>query len=118
MQVVCQTGGGGGVEIGDDTIIGSYFSCHPESHVFDNPSIPIRLQGLSRQGIRIGKGCWIGSEVTILDGVEIGDNSVVAAGAVVTKSFPENSIIGGVPARLIRKISSNEPQALPFPDGE
>ena len=99
-------GGGGGVEIGDDTIIGAYFSCHPEGHIFDDPSKPIRLQGLSRKGIKIGKGCWIGAKVTVLDGVEIGDNSVIAAGAVVTQSFPKDSIIAGVPAKLIRTISS------------
>ena len=96
------------MEIGDDTIIGAYFSCHPEGHIFDDPSKPIRLQGLSRKGIKIGKGCWIGAKVTVLDGVEIGENSVIAAGAVVTQSFPKDSIIAGVPAKLIRTISSHD----------
>ncbi len=96
-------GGGGGLEIGDDCIIGQYFSCHPENHHFDNPEKLIRLQGVSRKGIKIGRNCWIGSKVTILDGVSIGNDCVIAAGAVVTKSIPSNSVIGGVPAKIIKQ---------------
>lgn len=95
-------GGAGGLEIGDDSIIGQYFSCHPENHIAGDLSIAIRHQGVTRKGIKIGKNCWIGSKVTILDGVQIGDGSIIAAGAVVNKSFPENSIIGGVPAKLLK----------------
>ena len=95
-------GGAGGLEIGDDCIIGQYLSCHPENHNYQNTTTIIRNQGVNRQGIKIGKNCWIGSKVTILDGVEIGDGCIVAAGAVVTKSFPNNSIIAGVPAKLIK----------------
>jgi acetyltransferase-like isoleucine patch superfamily enzyme len=95
-------GGAGGLSIGDDCIIGQYFSCHPENHRCEDTSRPIRLQGVRREGIRIGRNCWIGSKVTILDGVVVGDGCVIAAGAVVTKSFPDNSVIGGVPARLLK----------------
>lgn len=95
-------GGAGGLTIGDDCIIGQYFSCHPENHCFDRLEVPIRLQGVERKAITIGRNCWIGSKVTILSGVSIGEGSVVAAGAVVTHSFPPNSVIGGVPARLLR----------------
>lgn len=95
-------GGAGGLEIGNDCIIGAYFSCHPENHVFDDPDMPIRLQGATRKGIKVGNNCWIGAKVTILDGVEIGDNCVIAAGAVVTKSMPANSVIGGIPAKVLR----------------
>lgn len=97
-------GGAGGLEIGNDTIIGQYFSCHPENHTYEDPSAPIRTQGVSRKGIRIGSNCWIGSKVTVLDGVQIGNRCVVGAGAVITKSFPDHSIIAGVPARLIKTI--------------
>jgi len=96
-------GGAGGLSIGNDCIIGQYFSCHPENHNANNITVPIRLQGVSRKGISIGKNCWIGSKVTILDGVNLGSGCVVAAGAVVTRCFPANSIIGGVPAKLLKQ---------------
>ncbi len=99
-------GGAGGVTIGNDCIIGQYFSCHPENHLYDNETELIRLQGVQRKGINIGSNCWIGSKVTVLDGVTIGNGCVIAAGAVVTKSFPSNSVIGGVPARLLRSRSA------------
>ena len=99
-------GGAGGLEIGNECIVGQYLSCHPENHVYDDINVSIRHQGVTRKGIKIGNNCWIGSKVTILDGVEIGDDSIIAAGAVVNKSFPANSIIGGVPAKLIK--SRNE----------
>ena len=102
-------GGGGGLEIGDDCIIGQYLSCHPENHNFNNPHELIRLQGISRKGIKIGKNCWIGAKVTILDGVEIGDNCVIAAGAVVTSSMPSHAVIAGVPARIIKSIRHERP---------
>lgn len=97
-------GGAGGLTIGNDCIIGQYFSCHPENHHFSDPTTPIRLQGTSRKGIVIGKNCWIGSKVSILDGVKIGDNCVIAAGSVVTKSVPDNVLIGGVPAKIINQL--------------
>jgi acetyltransferase-like isoleucine patch superfamily enzyme len=94
-------GGAGGLNINEDCIIGQYFSCHPENHNYQNNQELIRHQGVSRKGITIGSNCWIGSKVTILDGVEIGNGCVIAAGAVVTKSFPANTVIGGVPAKCI-----------------
>lgn len=98
-------GGAGGLEIGDDCVIGQYLSCHPENHNYDDTTKLIRHQGVSRSGIKIGKNCWIGSKVTVLDGVTIGDNCVIAAGAVITKDKPSNSVIGGVPAKVIKEIS-------------
>ncbi|MBL7922903.1 MAG: acyltransferase [Bacteroidia bacterium] len=100
-------GGAGGLSIGDDCIIGPYLSCHPENHRFPDMDALIRLQGTERRGIHIGRNCWIGAKVTILDGVSIGDNCVIAAGAVVNKDMPANAVIGGVPARVI-KIRSEE----------
>ncbi len=91
------------VSIGDNTITGQYLSIHPQNHVFLDPDTPIRLQGTTSQGIDIGADCWLGAKVTILDGVTIGAGSIVAAGAVVTQSFPARSILGGVPAKVIGK---------------
>jgi acetyltransferase-like isoleucine patch superfamily enzyme len=103
-------GGAGGLEIGDDCIIGPYLSCHPENHFFPEANTLIRLQGTERKGIRIGRNCWIGAKVTVLDGVQIGENCVIAAGAVVTRDMPANSVIAGVPARVLRS-RQNETQA-------
>lgn len=89
------------IRIGDNTITGQYLSIHAQNHVFEDDSKPIRLQKTTAQGVVIGCDCWIGAKVTILDGVNIGDGSIIAAGAVVTQSFPAKSIIGGVPAKLI-----------------
>ena len=99
-------GGSGGVVIGDDCIAGAYLSIHPENHIFSDSGAMIRDQGVTREGIEIGRGCWIGAKVTILDGVRVGDGCVIAAGSVVRTSFPDHSVIGGVPARLLRKIGS------------
>ncbi len=95
--------GVGGLEIGDDTIIGNYVSFHPENHNHSDLSIPIRLQGVSGKGIKIGSNCWIGAKATFLDGAEIGKGCIVAAGAIVKGKFPNNVIIGGVPARIIKE---------------
>jgi acetyltransferase-like isoleucine patch superfamily enzyme len=102
--------GVGNLEIGDNTICGNYVSIHPENHIIDRLDVPIRLQGVkSKGGVKIGKNCWIGAKATILDGTCIGDGCVVAAGAVVKGVFPDNCIIGGVPARILkmRKLGSN-----------
>jgi len=97
-------GGGGGTIIGANTIIGQYFSVHPENHIYSDKSTLIRQQGVTRKGVKVGKNCWIGSKVTILDGVAIGDNCVIAAGSVVTKSFSNNNLIAGVPAKVLKKL--------------
>ncbi len=62
-------------------------------------------QGLNKKGIKIGDNVWIGAGCTILDGVEIGTGSVVAAGSVVTKSVESYTIVAGVPAKVIKKRS-------------
>lgn len=98
-------GGAGEVSIGDECIIGPYLSIHPENHVFGDLKTSIRHQGVTRSGVSIGRNCWVGAKVTILDGVTIGEGSIIAAGAVVNKSFPKNSIVGGVPAKLLKTRS-------------
>lgn len=96
--------GMGFFEIGNDTIFGNYVSVHPENHNYQDLSKPIRLQGVSGKGVKIGNNCWIGAKVTILDGTIIGNNSIVAAGAVVSGVFPDNAVLGGVPAKIIKNI--------------
>lgn len=93
----------GPVEIGDDCIFGPNVAIHSENHVFSDPATPIRLQGATREGVRIGRDCWVGEGAVILDGVEIGDGCVVAAGAVVTRDVPAYSVVGGVPAKVLKK---------------
>lgn len=94
----------GGIEIGSDVMFGNYCSLHSENHNIEDTSIPMRLQGVNRKGIKIGNDCWVGAKATILDGVTIGDGCVVAAGTLVTRgTYPPNSIIGEVPARVIKK---------------
>jgi acetyltransferase-like isoleucine patch superfamily enzyme len=63
---------------------------------------PIRLQGIYKRDVDVGHNVWIGYGACILRGVSIGENSVVGTSAVVTCSFPENAVVAGVPARVIR----------------
>lgn len=99
----CFYGCAGGIEIGNDVIVGNYVSFHSENHNYHNANVPIRLQGTNHKGIVIGDDCWIGAKSTILDGAIIGKGCIVAAGAVVTGAFPDYSIIAGVPAKIIKK---------------
>ncbi|MCA0447001.1 MAG: acyltransferase [Bacteroidetes bacterium] len=100
-------GGQGGVEIGQNVIMGPGVKIFSENHIFTHSDKPIRLQGETRLGVRIGDNCWVGANVTIVDGTNLGSGCVVAAGAVVNKSFPENSVIAGVPAKLIKNRIEN-----------
>jgi acetyltransferase-like isoleucine patch superfamily enzyme len=97
-------GAPGGIEIGNDVIMGSYISFHSENHNFLDTTKLIREQGVTSKGIVLGNNIWVGAKVTFLDGCQVGDNSVVAAGAVVNGIYPPNSIIGGVPAKVLKAI--------------
>ena len=95
-------GAAGGVTIGKRVAIGQRVSFHAENHVYSDPNLPIAAQGVTRQGIVVEDDCWIGSGAIILDGVTIGRGSVVAAGAVVNRDVPPLSVVGGVPAKVLR----------------
>lgn len=97
-------GAPGGIIIGNDVIMGSYISFHSENHNFQDTTKLIREQGVNNKGIVLGNNIWVGAKVTFLDGCEVGDNSVVAAGAVVNGKYPPNSIIGGIPAKVLKTI--------------
>jgi acetyltransferase-like isoleucine patch superfamily enzyme len=93
----------GGIRIGQDTIVGNYVSFHAENHVYSGTDLPIRLQGVTHQGIQVGSNCWIGAKSTILDGAIIEDGCVIAASALVIAGvYKENGIYGGVPAKLLK----------------
>lgn len=94
----------GGVAIGEHVIMGQYISFHSENHNFDDVTKLIKDQGVISNGIKLGNNIWVGSKVTFLDGAIIGDNSVVAAGAVVKGEFPPNVVIGGVPAKVLSHL--------------
>ncbi len=97
----CFFGAAGGISIGDDVIAGQYIRFHSENHNYKDLSCLIREQGVSHKGIIIGNNCWIGSGAVFLDGAKVGNGCVIAANAVVTKEYPDNSVIGGVPGRII-----------------
>jgi acetyltransferase-like isoleucine patch superfamily enzyme len=73
-----------------------------ENHNFSRVDIAIKAQGVTRAGIVIEHDCWLGANCSILAGVRIGQGSIVATGAVVTRDVPPYSIVGGVPARIIK----------------
>lgn len=91
----------GYVEIGDENMFGPDVYIADSDHEIVKGTPPHRLP-MRKGRVKIGNGCWIGAKVVILKNVELGDGCVVGAGAVVTKSFPDNSVIAGVPARLLR----------------
>ncbi len=94
--------GDGGVTIGDYVRIATHCVIVPNNHKFDDPTKNIYDQGLERKEIIIKDDVWLGAGVTVLAGVTIGAHSVVAAGAVVTKDVPEYSVVGGVPAKILK----------------
>ena len=99
----CFFGAAGGITIGEDVIGGQYTRFHAENHNYNKLNALIREQGVTQQGIKVGNNCWIGSGAVFLDGAELGDGCVVAANAVVTGTFPENTVIGGIPAKELKK---------------
>ena len=90
----------GGIVIGDGTLVGHQVVLATLNHHEE----PARRQQLRSAPIVIGKNVWIGAHATVLPGVTIGDGAIVAAGAVVVRDVPENTVVGGVPARVIRPV--------------
>lgn len=91
----------GGVDIGDDVMIGPNVSIITSGHPLE-PSR--RRSGVTAAPIVIGRNVWIAAGATIIGGVTVGENSVVAAGAVVTRDVPPNVLVAGVPATVIRAL--------------
>ena len=101
VNAYCVLYGGGGLTIGNSVRIAAHCVIVPSNHQFADVDRPIREQGLSMKGIVIEDDVWIGAGVKVLDGVTLGRGCVVGAGAVVTKSVPARTVVGGVPARTI-----------------
>ena len=89
-----------GIEIGDGTLIGHQVVIATLNHAQD----PLSRADMFPKPVKIGKNVWIGAHATILPGVTIGDNAIIAAGAVVTKDVENNVVVGGVPAKKIKDI--------------
>ena len=96
------------VKIGNDVMMGEDVIIMTTTHKFDDCSIPMRIQGLENLPVIIEDDIWIGSRVIILPGTKIGKGSIIGAGAVVTKDVPKYSIVGGVPAKVIRSRKLNK----------
>lgn len=92
----------GKVVIGNDVIFGPGVSIFSENHKFDDPDLPVAVQGEIRKGVTIEDGVWVGARAIILDGVNVGKNSIIAAGSIVSKDVPPYVIVAGVPAKIIR----------------
>ena len=90
----------GGITIEDDVLIGPRVNLVTENHPID----PSNRKNLLCSSILIKRNAWIGAGATILPGVTVGENAVVAAGSVVTKDVPNNTIVAGVPAKFIKNI--------------
>lgn len=93
----------GNVIIGNNVIFGPNVSIFSENHNYSSLELPISVQGVTRKGVIINDGVWLGTRTIIMDGVSIGEGSIVAAGSVVTKDVPPFTIVGGVPANIIKK---------------
>jgi acetyltransferase-like isoleucine patch superfamily enzyme len=94
-------GGPGNIKIGKFCLIASHVGIYANNHNFADPTVYIWKQGVTCKGITIEDDCWLGTGVKVLDGVTIGQGSVIGAGAVVTKDIPSYSVAVGVPARVI-----------------
>lgn len=106
LNMGCKFQDQGGIYIGDGALIGHNVVLATLNHAMS----PSRRGTMVPAPIRIGKNVWIGSNAAILPGVTIGDGAIVAAGAVVTRDVPENTIVGGVPAKVIRHLREEELQ--------
>jgi acetyltransferase-like isoleucine patch superfamily enzyme len=91
------------LQVGVDTMIGAHAYVITENHCTHRKDIPYATQGYCGADVTIGKNVWLGCHVTVLPGVTIGDNAIVGAGAVVTKSIPNGETWVGVPARKLER---------------
>ena len=104
INMGCKFQDQGGIFIGDGALIGHNVVLATLNHA----ASPKDRGSMIPAPIRIGKNVWVGANAVILPGVTIGDGAIVAAGAVVNRDVPENTVVGGVPAKVIRTIHEEE----------
>jgi len=100
INACCKFQDQGGIIIGNGVLIGHNVTLATLNH----DERPEFRQNIYPKPIKIGNNVWIGSNATILQGITIGDGAIIGANAVVTKDVPENTIVAGVPAKIIRKV--------------
>lgn len=98
----------GGIEVHSGVITGPYLTIFSVNHVYENATTVPYDNGNNFRKVTIEKNCWIGARVFIVPGVTLGEGCIVAGGAVVTKSFPSLSVIGGNPAHVIKTRSKDD----------
>ena len=96
------------VSIGRECVIADRAMLIDFDHGTVEPDRPIRLQGIYKRDVRVGHNVWIGYGACILRGVTVGDNAIVGTNAVVTRDVPDNAVVGGVPARVLRMREAPE----------
>jgi len=97
----------GPVSIGDDVRLAQNIVVSGLNHNYQDISIPISEQGVKTEQVYIGDETWVGANAVILPGVFIGKHCIVAAGSVVTRNVPSNSVVAGNPARVIKQYNAN-----------
>ncbi len=100
FSIVCRNQ----INFGNDIMIGPNVMIYDHNHSFEVGDQPFRLQEFKTGAITIGNNVWIGAQVFISAGTNIGSNCVIAAGTVLTTNIPDNSLVGGNPARVIRSL--------------
>lgn len=93
----------GGIYLADDVLVGPNATLISVNHPLD----PASRHSVELKPVYVRKNAWLGANTTVLPGITIGENAVVAAGAVVTRNVPANTVVAGVPARVIRTIKHN-----------
>jgi acetyltransferase-like isoleucine patch superfamily enzyme len=96
------------IEIGDDVMTGPHVYITDHNHTYDDLDVPIGRQWFADAAVSIGEGSWIGAGVIVLPGAQIGRHVTVAGGAVVRGEIPDNAVVAGVPARVVRRYVQGE----------
>lgn len=100
--------GQGGITIGDRVYTAPLVQILAVNHVYSDPTRPMAEQGITAEGIVVEDDVWIGAGAIVTDGVKIGKGAVVAAGAVVTQDVPPHTVVGGVPAKVLKTITPGQ----------